>query len=213
MSSAVAEPRAASAAHPGCLYCGGRDLDALYTGVRDRLGHVPGERTFLRCRACGSAVLDHPPKRTRPTSIGDTPLPRKKPNAAELSSKRSPASSKTRARGPTTGPAAATRRAASAAARSRYMAASRSGPTADAASSAASLCRSRSRIRPQSIRPPSAPMSYPPSDASACRSMNFASSPAVIPSPSASTASPGSRRSNWSALRKALAASGNRPHR
>ncbi|QDU24303.1 class I SAM-dependent methyltransferase [Urbifossiella limnaea] len=48
--------------HPGCLYCGGRDLDVLYTGVTDRLGHVPGERTFLRCRGCGSAVLDPLPR-------------------------------------------------------------------------------------------------------------------------------------------------------
>jgi len=62
VSTAVAEPRAASAAHPDCLYCGGRDLDVLFTGVRDRLGHVPGERTFLRCRACGSAVLDPLPR-------------------------------------------------------------------------------------------------------------------------------------------------------
>ncbi|MFO0799782.1 MAG: class I SAM-dependent methyltransferase [Gemmataceae bacterium] len=60
MSTAVAEPRAA--VRPACLYCGGRDLDTLYTGVRDRLGHVPGERTFLRCRACGSAVLDPLPR-------------------------------------------------------------------------------------------------------------------------------------------------------
>ena len=47
--------------HPGCLYCGGRDLELLYRGVKDRLGHVPGERTFLRCRGCGSAVLDPVP--------------------------------------------------------------------------------------------------------------------------------------------------------
>ncbi len=62
MSTAVADSRASSAAHPGCLYCGGRDLEPLYTGVKDRLGHVPGERTFLRCRACGSAVLDPLPR-------------------------------------------------------------------------------------------------------------------------------------------------------
>lgn len=59
-AAAPTEPR--TAAHPGCLYCGGRDLDALYAGVRDRLGHVPGERTFLRCRNCGSAVLDPLPR-------------------------------------------------------------------------------------------------------------------------------------------------------
>lgn len=60
MSTAVAEPR--TAAHPGCLYCGGRDLAPLYAGVPDRLGYVPGERTFLRCRGCGSAVLDPLPR-------------------------------------------------------------------------------------------------------------------------------------------------------
>lgn len=40
-----------------CLYCGSRDLEPLYTGVHDRLGFVSGERTFRRCRQCGSAVL------------------------------------------------------------------------------------------------------------------------------------------------------------
>jgi SAM-dependent methyltransferase len=62
--TAVAHAPAARppAAHPGCLYCGGRDLDPLYSGVRDRLGHVPGERTFRRCRTCGSAVLDPLPR-------------------------------------------------------------------------------------------------------------------------------------------------------
>jgi len=42
---------------PACLYCGGTDLEPLYSGVRDRLGYVPGERAYHRCRACGSAVL------------------------------------------------------------------------------------------------------------------------------------------------------------
>jgi SAM-dependent methyltransferase len=41
-----------------CLYCDSANLEPLYSGVRDRLGFVPGERTFLRCRDCGSAVLD-----------------------------------------------------------------------------------------------------------------------------------------------------------
>jgi len=41
----------------------------------------------------GSAVLDHPPSRIRPASIGDTPLPMPKPNVGALSSRRSPASS------------------------------------------------------------------------------------------------------------------------
>jgi SAM-dependent methyltransferase len=62
--TAAPAPAAAGPAadHPGCLYCGGRALDVLYTGVADRLGHVPGTRTFLRCRACGSAVLDPLPR-------------------------------------------------------------------------------------------------------------------------------------------------------
>lgn len=47
---------------PACLYCEGRDLDVLYTGVRDRLEYVPGERTWWTCRGCGSAVLVPLPK-------------------------------------------------------------------------------------------------------------------------------------------------------
>lgn len=45
-----------------CLYCASTDLEPLYAGVSDRLGHVPGTRTFRRCRSCGSAVLDPLPK-------------------------------------------------------------------------------------------------------------------------------------------------------
>lgn len=45
-----------------CLYCGGTDFAPLYRGVRDRLGHVPGERAFLRCRGCDSAVQHPLPK-------------------------------------------------------------------------------------------------------------------------------------------------------
>jgi len=40
-----------------CLYCSGHDLRPAYTGVRDRLGFVPGEREFWKCRGCGSLVL------------------------------------------------------------------------------------------------------------------------------------------------------------
>lgn len=64
MSSTIPLPAecdiATNAAH--CLYCGSTDLEPLYQGVRDRLGYVPGERNFLRCRACGSAVLDPLPR-------------------------------------------------------------------------------------------------------------------------------------------------------
>jgi SAM-dependent methyltransferase len=50
-------PVADPASTAKCLYCESRDLEVLYTGVRDRLDFVPGERTFLQCRRCGSAVL------------------------------------------------------------------------------------------------------------------------------------------------------------
>lgn len=40
-----------------CLYCGSEKLVPLYSGVRDRLGFVPGERVFWQCRDCDSAVL------------------------------------------------------------------------------------------------------------------------------------------------------------
>ncbi len=43
---------------PACLYCVGTEFDPLHEGVRDRLGHVPGKRRFLRCRACGAGLLD-----------------------------------------------------------------------------------------------------------------------------------------------------------
>jgi SAM-dependent methyltransferase len=45
-----------------CLYCSGTDLEPSFSGVKDRLGHVPGERRFLRCRACRSVVLDPLPR-------------------------------------------------------------------------------------------------------------------------------------------------------
>jgi SAM-dependent methyltransferase len=40
-----------------CVYCGGEDLSPLYESVRDRLRYVDGAWAFLRCSACGSAVL------------------------------------------------------------------------------------------------------------------------------------------------------------
>src|SRR5215213_2977027 len=43
-------------AHP-CLYCGGTDFTVLHAGVEDRLRYAPGKRDWLRCKACGSAVL------------------------------------------------------------------------------------------------------------------------------------------------------------
>jgi SAM-dependent methyltransferase len=60
MSTAIVEPtpHAAPASFAGvaCLYCGSADLRPLYAGVRDRLGFVPGERSFRECARCGSAV-------------------------------------------------------------------------------------------------------------------------------------------------------------
>jgi len=49
---------APATAQPYCLYCTSTKLEPLYTGVRDRLGYVPGERAFLRCTECGSAIQD-----------------------------------------------------------------------------------------------------------------------------------------------------------
>jgi SAM-dependent methyltransferase len=45
-----------------CLYCAGQQFVPLHSGVRDRLGFVPGERSFVKCVACGSALLDPLPK-------------------------------------------------------------------------------------------------------------------------------------------------------
>lgn len=52
----------ATATASACLYCGSTNLAPLYSGVRDRLDFVPGERTFLGCRECGSAVLEPLPR-------------------------------------------------------------------------------------------------------------------------------------------------------
>ena len=65
MSTATLEaprPAPAPATSAACLYCASTDLAPLHSGVRDRLGFVPGERTFRKCRQCGSAVLDPLPK-------------------------------------------------------------------------------------------------------------------------------------------------------
>jgi SAM-dependent methyltransferase len=45
-----------SSTHP-CLYCGGSAFDVLHAGVEDRLRFAPGQRDWLRCRDCGSAIL------------------------------------------------------------------------------------------------------------------------------------------------------------
>jgi SAM-dependent methyltransferase len=44
------------------LYCRGETFEPLFTGVVDRLGYVPGQWAFWRCRGCGSAVLAPFPK-------------------------------------------------------------------------------------------------------------------------------------------------------
>lgn len=44
-----------------CILCGGALGDVLYEGIRDRLGLLEGTWRFLRCRDCGSGVLDPMP--------------------------------------------------------------------------------------------------------------------------------------------------------
>lgn len=41
-----------------CLFCGSAALEPLYEGIRDRYGVAEGTHRFLRCRDCGSAILD-----------------------------------------------------------------------------------------------------------------------------------------------------------
>jgi SAM-dependent methyltransferase len=41
-----------------CLFCGSAALAPLYEGIRDHYGIDQGIRRFLRCRDCGSAILD-----------------------------------------------------------------------------------------------------------------------------------------------------------
>jgi|GEM_PF-342237 SAM-dependent methyltransferase len=42
---------------PACNYCGGNEFAPLYSGIRDRLRHVPGQWSYVRCGGCGSALL------------------------------------------------------------------------------------------------------------------------------------------------------------
>jgi hypothetical protein len=46
---------------PRCLYCHSSRLTPHWSGIRDRLGHVPGERSFDRCDECGSLQLSSLP--------------------------------------------------------------------------------------------------------------------------------------------------------
>jgi 2-polyprenyl-3-methyl-5-hydroxy-6-metoxy-1,4-benzoquinol methylase len=69
---------------PLCPLCGGGDLVIILPRMRDRLGHVPGEFDFYKCRHCGSVSIFplpaeeeisgfYPPSYmvTRPSSKGD----------------------------------------------------------------------------------------------------------------------------------------------
>lgn len=40
-----------------CLYCGGREFEDHFDGIRDRLGYVGGEWSFRRCMQCRSLRL------------------------------------------------------------------------------------------------------------------------------------------------------------
>jgi len=42
---------------PACPYCGSTQFAPLYRGIRDRLGHVAGEWSFVSCSNCNSAML------------------------------------------------------------------------------------------------------------------------------------------------------------
>ena len=41
-----------------CLFCGSAALEPLYEGIRDHYGIDQETRRFIRCRDCGSAILD-----------------------------------------------------------------------------------------------------------------------------------------------------------
>ncbi len=60
--SPLAAPRAAPQAGPSCPYCAGQELAPWLHNVTDHLQRASGTWSFLRCRACGSAVL-HPAPR------------------------------------------------------------------------------------------------------------------------------------------------------
>ena len=47
-----------AAPFPICLYCGSSHLIRHWSGIKDRLGYVAGERAFLRCKNCDSLRLD-----------------------------------------------------------------------------------------------------------------------------------------------------------
>jgi len=46
-----------TSAPPACLYCGGPCCAPLFDKIHDRLGHAPGEWSFLRCDNCGAGRL------------------------------------------------------------------------------------------------------------------------------------------------------------
>ena len=76
-----------SAAMPRCLYCGCVEFTPLYQGVRDRLGHVPGEWSFVQCVDCRSAQL-RPFPRTDDLSAFYPPVYTFAPELAQSSIKR-----------------------------------------------------------------------------------------------------------------------------
>ncbi|MCI0357361.1 MAG: hypothetical protein L0211_02610, partial [Planctomycetaceae bacterium] len=72
---------------PACTYCGGNEFSPLYFGIRDRLKHVAGLWSYVRCDGCGSALLRpfprtedlpafYPPVYTFSPELGQSPIKR-----------------------------------------------------------------------------------------------------------------------------------------
>ena len=64
MQSTREETAAAPASRPTphCLYCAADDYEPHLENIRDRLGWVAGQWSFLRCRQCGAGMLTPHPR-------------------------------------------------------------------------------------------------------------------------------------------------------
>jgi SAM-dependent methyltransferase len=72
---------------PACPYCGSGEFAPLYQRIRDRLGYVPGNWSYVACAACESAMLRpfpqteelpafYPPVYTFSPELAQSPLKR-----------------------------------------------------------------------------------------------------------------------------------------